>query len=371
MRRFQFFNSFTVLISGLLLSTLVGTAQLAPPAGVVRVTVPAAQDVLASLPFVTESAAVQEVLGAAPFPEGAMVFKWNSASQSYESATLVDGIWSTAANDNTASDLTLNNGEGFVLRHPGETDIHVYLSGLAVIDKTFTIPLLPGLSLIAPPYSADTVGLPAPLAPEVLAPQAENLLMGQAYWHHSTNDDASFWDATPPYALTFSPAALPSITKITIEGDAAILTIAGHNAGPIDIFYHDIDVQGAHLEPGDWRLASRIQTQGRTDIVWADREGKQRPFLRDVAGRYYAVASGAIDLDANGVADGADVLIHGRTQNAVVRDADASHIGAPLAEFPQTAVAKYADLDTIYVDCHTGKDVLAKTGESPSGTKSS
>jgi hypothetical protein len=362
----------TQLLATLLCVTTSLQAQLAPPAGVIRIELPAGQDVLASVPFETASAAIQDVLSSSDLTDGCQVFKWDATSQSYRSATLVQGIWSTDANGGTPSEMTLDNGEGFIIRNPGKTDQQLFMAGTAVTDEQVTTSLYPGLSLLATPYSADLMGTANALSPDTLTPPAKHILMGQAYWHQNIHQATTFWTVTPPYKLAFSPTATPAITDITVENGSATLSIATHNnsAAQIDIFYRDIDHTGAHLTPGDWTLATRIQQQLDTQTVWTDHSTKQRPPITTIAGRYYAVASASSDIDANGIPDGADILVHGNANNPTT-PLSQSTPSRPIAATSTGSSVLDVDLHTIYVDCLRGSDGISlKKSSAPSGSKS-
>jgi hypothetical protein len=347
-------------------------AQLAPPAGVIRIDLPAGQDVLASVPFETASAAIQDVLSSSDLTDGCQVFKWDATSQSYRSATLVQGIWSTDANGGTPSDMTLDNGEGFIIRNSSKTDQQLFMAGTAVTDEQVTTPLYPGLSLLATPYSADLMGTANALGPETLTPQAKHLLLGEAYWHQNILQATTFWTVTPPYNLTFTPTATPAITDISVDNGTATLTIAtkDNSTEQIDIYYRDIDHTGAHLTPGDWTLATSIQQQLDTQTEWTDHNTEQRPQLTSIAGRYYAVASTSSDIDANGIPYGTDVLVHGSAIKPTA-SLPQSTSSSPLATTSADPSDLDVDLHTIYVDCLRGNDnISSKRSSAPSGSKS-
>jgi hypothetical protein len=366
-------------LATLLIAVTTLNAQLAPPAGVIRIDLPAGQDVLASMPFETDSSAVQDVLSNSDLTDGCQIFKWDAQAQSYRTATLVQGIWSSDASGNTPSDMTLDNGEGFIIRNPEKTQL--YLAGTVVIDNRFTAPLYPGLTLIAPPYSADIDLAQTSLTQDALTPQANDLLIGHAYWHQSTHDSSSSWITTPPYSLTFSPEAIPAIIDVTVKNDTATLTIATHNAGEghMEIFYSDTDATGAHLEPDSWALASRIEQQGGAQTIWVDRGGEQRAAITAVSARYYAVARRHDTGQSSSMATPQELLV-GESRNtqippqsqvALSRQAYslANSVGNHTVLHTTPSNKAAIGPRTIYVDGLRGRDIAAKLGTVEHGSK--
>jgi hypothetical protein len=146
-------------------------AESAPPAGFVRVAVPAGAEVLASMPFDPfapglDGAVGTQLPGADDAAAAGAVRFWDAAAQAFTNAYLAagtgdpakDGRWFLDFAAWTPAPFEVRPGTGFWLRNPAGApdapDAQVYLRGTVASNASATALLPNGLSLFAYPYAA-------------------------------------------------------------------------------------------------------------------------------------------------------------------------------------------------------------------------
>ena len=335
----------------------VVSQTVAPPAGFVRVELPAGAQTLVSTPFVPFDDSIDAVLsgqliGSTNENIGDKIFKWDAAKAQYVSATKVDGTgkaeidgkWFSDLASRTPSDMTIEPGEGFFIQNRQDFVNVIYLSGEVPLEPTNSATLLPSLNLVGYPYStpialpdASLLGSDVLLSGDQLIDptgelSATNLLrMGKGYWYRRNSVKARTWDETRPYPTLFGGRTAPSIASVTPvdDGMEVMIGISCSGVKRVDVFYQDLSQDGRFDPAKNWKLAVLygVQTSGGNTIQWTDWGDIDRQPVSQVLGRAYLVADADIDSDGDGVSDAREQFVYGTDPK--VNESAAGNVATP------------------------------------------
>lgn len=283
-------------------SVTVHAADVSAPVGLVRLTVPAAGRVLASMPF---------------HPLGTNVASWLSGD-----VGTVNILGWNAVSQQYAPVAGVTAGDGFWIENAGQLEARLALAGDVVLDAVRHVPLVPKLNLVGYPFSqgkpiADSALWPAWQSPEATADdlvlgtasaRAGTLpafLLGSGYWYRREGDAPLLWDEPRPYGNPFVDAGRTlSVASIELSADGQNLSVDldAATVPEVDLFTQ-VTTSGVFQATGSWHLAATIAASGGK-AAWAEPAGGGSETA------WYVVAADARqDDDGNGIADGRELLL--------------------------------------------------------------
>lgn len=312
-------------------TNVLSTGLVSEPAGVCIVSVPAASEVLLSVPFDPFGSSLSDVLRGqlTAFTNGNsdLIRFWDADSGIYRTYEKnVSGEWiPIEVGTNVVPELSdppdIEPGQGFVVANRQDVPQQVMLAGRLVLDWTRAVRLPSGAALVGYPYSS------AKPAAETAIGNAGGTITGNAfelaagYWHLLTNAAESVWTEPRPYDWPFALKPTISIDAIVCDaekGEATLrIAMAGGGTGTVDLLKRDI---GPADRIGEWRgwtlLAGGVPLEAGKPVVWTDRTLRTDPAFKGVR-LYVAACSGAAaDMDGNGVPDARQWLCSSRGTTA-------------------------------------------------------
>jgi hypothetical protein len=309
------------------------------------------------MPFVAFDASLTGVLGTSA--QSLSVSTWDKVNQAYVKASMVNGAWVDAKG--VPSTISLVPGEGFIIQNGTTITQTVVLAGHVVLNPEVTVPMYPGLNLFGFPYSSRAEAKDLTLPVDANQP----LVMGVGYWYDRSGEvDVLPWTETIPYANPFpANSEPPLITALAMDAAGQmVLTAACAGNETFDILVQDV-TDSAFTGQTGWKVAAKgLAPNGAKTIAWTDP-------ANDLAGRYYLVARGDIDIDGDGLTDATELFVYGTNPTLADSDGDGvSDSDERLALATQNSGGRFkvvivdAKIGSDKFDGHSAKVLVGKNG---------
>ena len=394
-------------------------SEVSPPAGFVRVEVPAGSNVLVSLNFDPwdgrlEAVFSNQLLGAQSESNADRILQWDAASQQYVISfkaegtgdTNRDGHWFYSGTNWLISTQELTVGEGFWIQNR-HGDQAVYLCGRLVLVPTQQVGLIQGLNTFGYPYSG-SVGLNQSRLAASGAYGATNMAgadritdemsdqrfwlleesgnpdsgrwltesgevaevwleAGRGYWYERVVTGGFWWVEERPYDDLFGGSNAPAIMGLRPAdggtGMEVVIHAAADETSTVEVLYKDLSYTGTLEISEGWCIAVKdLVVSGAQALVWTDQGGGDRLPVSAVDGRIYLVGRQSVDGDGDGLPDVEEDFVY----QTAAGDADSDDDGLGDGQEVQQWGTDPLDADSDDDGMGDGTEVL--WGYSPTGT---
>jgi len=355
------------------ISLMLHSAEIAPPAGLIRIELPPHSDTAVSQPFDSynnsfEDTVSSQLTGSTNAETSDHVFIWNDSLQQYTD------LWKNRQGEwflpDEAQKPVISAGSAFYIRNNQSYTQQFYFWGEILIDEEYSLILSPTYAHCGYPYSTPISIEDTALSGffDVSQMEGRKLQPGQPVWLNVPGDTPVIWVEKSPYRTdVFSRReAYPRITGIAVRGEQVSISVVNNQSlGGVDLYYQDITTN--RFDPyRNWSPFLIGYGVNQKEMYVSD----TLPF--NIIGRYYLVTEKDAIIDSGISALPFDGSIAFSNDTSVVSDVSSntcvllpqtndvsSSTNEVITEDAMEVAIRIQNGRIIYVDQQTGNDAYS------------